>query len=193
MIKEIKGEKQLHKYFNELKMKIYFSSTDVMNMTGISLRTLRYRIAELKEKYKGVKSLMFQKGNRWNIHNDIVGEFLPKYEPRWKNLYNINWQSFITWSTLNNYDMDYHKQIADELALNNPGSRFYYVLERTDNGKYHAHLLSTGDVKTIEESLRKILSGYIPYFEYRMEVSEVRNKVMAINYLQKEKYDERLY
>ncbi len=193
MIKEIKGEKQLHKYFNELKMKIYFSSTDVMNMTGISLRTLRYRIAELKIKYKGVTSLMFQKGNRWQIHNNIVGEFLPKYEPRWKNLYNINWQSFITWITLNDYDMDYHRQLADDLAAKHPGIRFYYVLERTDNGKYHAHLLSTGDVKVIEESLRGILSDYIPYFEYRMEVSEVRNKVMAINYLQKEKYDERLY
>jgi hypothetical protein len=136
---------------------------------------------------------MFQKGNRWHIHNNIVGEFLPKYEPRWKNLYNINWQSFITWITLNNYDMDYHRQLADDLAAKNPGIRFYYVLERTDNGKYHAHLLSTGEVKEIESSLRKILSEYIPYFEYRMEVSEVRNKVMAINYLQKEKYDERLY
>lgn len=193
MIKQIKGEKQLHRYFNELKMKTFFSSTDVMNMTGISLRTLRYRIAELKVKYKGVTSLMFQKGNKWQIHNNIVGEFLPKYEPRWKNLYNINWQSFITWITLNDYDMDYHRQLADDLASKNPSIRFYYVLERTENGKYHAHLLSTGDVKTIEGSLRKILSDYIPYFEYRMEVSAVRNKVMAINYLQKEKYDERLY
>lgn len=192
MIKEI-SEKPLHKYFNELKMKIYFSSTDIMNMTGISLRTLRYRIAELKIKYKGVKSLMFQKGNKWNIHNDIVGEFLPKYEPRWKNLYHINWQSFITWITLNNYDMDYHKQLADELAFKNPGIRFYYVLEQTESGKYHAHLLSTGETKEIKKSLKKILDEYIPYFEYRTEVSEVRNKVMAINYLQKEKHDERLY
>ncbi len=193
MIKEINAEKLLHKYFNELKMKIYFSSTDVMKITGISLRTLRYRIAELKVKYQGVKSLLFQKGNKWQIHNDIVGEFLPKYEPRWKNLYNINWKSFITWSTLNNYDMAYHRQLADDLALKNPGIRFYYVLERTENGKYHAHLLSTGDTKDIDKSLRKILSDYIPYFEYRLEVSDVRNKVMAINYLQKEQYDERLY
>ncbi len=99
---------QLEDYFKNRKQKKYYNFNDIINITGISERTFRYRINELKNKYKDVPSLLVKKNRVWKIHYTLVDEFFTKYNPRTITLSNYDWQTFINWSLAENYDKDYH-------------------------------------------------------------------------------------
>lgn len=58
--------------------KTYYNSVEVMQLYQISERTLRYRLALLKNKYKGQPSLLSKQNNVWRIHNSIIEHFAPK-------------------------------------------------------------------------------------------------------------------
>lgn len=64
------------------KYKTYYTGVEVMEYYQISERTLRYRLATLKKKYKGQPSLLSKQNNIWRIHNSILEHF----EPKRKNL-----------------------------------------------------------------------------------------------------------
>lgn len=60
------------------KIKTYYSSSEVMKFYQISERTIRYRLVELKIKYKGQPSLLSKQNKKWRIHHSILEEFAPK-------------------------------------------------------------------------------------------------------------------
>ena len=60
------------------KTKTYYSSSEIMKLYDISERTLRYRLVELKKKYKGQPSLLSKQNKKWRIHNSILEHFAPK-------------------------------------------------------------------------------------------------------------------
>ena len=60
------------------KTKTYYSSSEIMELCDISERTLRYRLVELKKKYKGQPSLLSKQNKKWRIHHSIVEDFAPK-------------------------------------------------------------------------------------------------------------------
>lgn len=62
-----------------MKKKTLLKFADVIAMTGISERTFRYRIKELKAKYKDSPDLLFKKGHSWRIHVSLISEFNNKY------------------------------------------------------------------------------------------------------------------
>jgi hypothetical protein len=62
-----------------MKQKIHLKFADVINITGISERTFRYRIAELKVIYKDSPDLLFKKGHSWRIHVSLISEFNNKH------------------------------------------------------------------------------------------------------------------
>lgn len=51
---------------------------EVMELYSISERTLRYRLLELKEKYKNRPTILSKQNKKWRIHNSIVEHFAPK-------------------------------------------------------------------------------------------------------------------
>ena len=62
-----------------MKQKTHLKYADVINITGISERTFRYRIAELKVIYKDSSDLLFKKGHSWRIHVSLINEFNNKH------------------------------------------------------------------------------------------------------------------
>ena len=65
-----------------MKKKTYYKFSDILKLTGISERTYRYRISELKEKYKESSDLLYKKGGVWRIHFSIINEFYTKKIPK---------------------------------------------------------------------------------------------------------------
>ncbi|AZQ44857.1 hypothetical protein [Nonlabens ponticola] len=61
-----------------IKSKTYYTSTEIMEFFNISERTVRYRLLELKKKYKNQPSLLSKSNGKWKIHNCIVKDFAPK-------------------------------------------------------------------------------------------------------------------
>lgn len=62
-----------------MKQKTHYGFNEILKLTGISERTFRYRIAELKEKYKDSPDLMTKKRNKWKIHVSLLNEFNNKH------------------------------------------------------------------------------------------------------------------
>ncbi|MEY8860158.1 hypothetical protein [Tenacibaculum singaporense] len=62
-----------------MQQKTYYEFKEVLELTNISERTFRYRIKELKEKYKNNPELLYKKQHSWRIHQSILVEFNPKY------------------------------------------------------------------------------------------------------------------
>jgi len=62
-----------------MKQKTLLKYADVIKITGISERTFRYRISELKVKYKDSPDLLFKKGHCWRIHVSLIAEFNNKH------------------------------------------------------------------------------------------------------------------
>ncbi|WBX70878.1 hypothetical protein [Tenacibaculum retecalamus] len=62
-----------------MKQKTHLKFGEIIEITGISERTFRYRIAELKEKYKDSPELLYKKRHSWRIHVSLINEFNNKY------------------------------------------------------------------------------------------------------------------
>ena len=60
------------------KFKTYYSTAEIMELYDISERTVRYRLLELKDKYKERPSILSKKNEKWRIHNSITEHFSPK-------------------------------------------------------------------------------------------------------------------
>ena len=65
-----------------MKQKTHLKYADVVSITGISERTFRYRMAELKIKYKDAPELLFKKRHSWRIHVSLITEFYNKQKTK---------------------------------------------------------------------------------------------------------------
>ncbi|RLJ60915.1 hypothetical protein CLV86_2764 [Lacinutrix venerupis] len=63
-----------------MKQKNYFEFKHIIELTGISERTFRYRMKAIKEKYKDQPELLFKKRHSWRIHHSLLFEFNHKYQ-----------------------------------------------------------------------------------------------------------------
>lgn len=59
-------------------LKNYYSTKEIMELYDISERTVRYRLLELKDKYKDRPTILSKKNKKWRIHNSIIEQFAPK-------------------------------------------------------------------------------------------------------------------
>jgi len=60
------------------KFKTYYSTADIMELYELSERTIRYRLTELKDKYKDRPRILSKNNKKWRIHNSIIEQFAPK-------------------------------------------------------------------------------------------------------------------
>ncbi|MCL5246850.1 hypothetical protein M4I21_13585 [Cellulophaga sp. 20_2_10] len=63
-----------------MKQKNYYEFKHIIELTGISERTFRYRMKVIKEKYKDQPELLFKKRHSWRIHHSLLFEFNHKYQ-----------------------------------------------------------------------------------------------------------------
>lgn len=184
-LNKVKFDEQIELFYSERKKKDYYSCSDVMEITGISERTLRYRLKELAELYKDVPSLINKKNRKWRIHANLVDQFLPKYEPRVYTLANYDWKSVTTWITVDNYDEAYHRQLIYEVEQAYPDNTFHCVIEKTKKGINHVHIVSDAPSDKLYSGVTATLNQYIEPSRYRYEVEDIRNKPQIIRYLKK--------
>ena len=178
-------KKQLEDFYGNKKLKEYYSSNRIMELTGISERTFRYRIKELAEQYKDIPSLLHKKNRKWKIHYSLVDAFQSKYQPREFTLYNLNWKSFITWNTKDNYPEEYHQELIKEVMDAYSDANFFSAIEKTKKGINHVHLVCDLSPDTITDKIDVILQKYIGKKGYVLEITEVIKKSQSINYLKK--------
>src|ERR1700744_6454286 len=92
----------------DTRNKVYYNLSELVKLTGMSSRALKYRMLIVKNKYKDNTFLLTKKNRQWQIHYDIVKEFYPKYNTKNRTIHTHNWISTATWNTLFNYEVKYH-------------------------------------------------------------------------------------
>ncbi len=177
---------QLTKFYKEQKKVITYSGKEVRELTGISLRTFRYRIEELK-RFKGIENYLEKRKNQWVIHQDLIHHFFHKTKRKEAtNVYQIDWKTFITWAPGTDYPKEYHSHIIRQVINKFPNGLFLPVIEETDKGVNHVHMICDVDDVIMEKKIKEILEDYWHWWDYRLEVEPIQDVVLAVNYITKD-------
>lgn len=182
----MKDYNQLLNETNDTRLKVYYSLTELMELTGMCARALKYRMLTVKKKYEGVPSLLSKKDRTWKIHYTIVNEFDPKYNIKSKTIHNYNWTTMATWNPKFNYDVKYHQELINQIKEQLPNNVVSYTVETDGRGVNHAHIISDADMKQLNDAVTLTIRKYIedPY-ECRVLVEPIYNKYSAVEYLKK--------
>lgn len=168
---------------------LFYTTAHIMKRTGVSERTIRSRVAELRLIHEGNKNIMHQdQNNKWHISALMMDFFYSKYTPRTVTRYNQRWVTFITWTMEENYDEQYHLCVVDELKKYFPDTTdrdWLPVVEKTKRGVNHAHLLSMVTHEEVFPVLNQILFDFKTDDGYDLLVGEVISPHRTERYLRK--------
>ena len=170
---------------NATRAKIYYQLNQLEDLTGLSARSLKYRMTIVKDKYKDVPNLLTREGRCWKIHYTLIPEFLPIYKKEQTNVVNHPWETLVTWTTLDHYNSAYHIQLIHEVKERLPSANIAYVIEQDQRGANHIHAVSDGDHKSIEDAVVAVLGKYIPKKDYRAQIEKLQNSCSAVGYIKK--------
>jgi hypothetical protein len=171
---------------NENRIKLFYNLSELTTITGLKIRALKYRMLEVKEKYADIPNLLKKEGRTWKIHYTLIIEFLPKYNNTNKTIYTENWVSTSSWNTKNNYSVDYHIQIIDEVKAKLPNQKIAYTIELDKRNVHHVHLVSTVKTDILETVVQAVLKQYLDLkTECRVQTNKINNKYSMIEYLRK--------
>ena len=147
----------------------------------MSIRSLKYRMKVVKEKYSNMPSLLNKVGNKWQIHNTIIStEFMPKYKKKQTNIMNHQWETLITWNMANSYDIKYHQQLITEVKDELPSVNIGYVIELDGRGVNHIHALTDGFKDEVQTAVVNVL-GIRGLFDVGSITHTDINKVRVAN------------
>lgn len=170
---------------NSNRSQIYYKLQDLKELTGLSDRSLKYRMKTVSEKYSNMPSLLRKEGRAWNIHNTILVEFLPKYRKSQTSIYNHPWKTFLTWNMADNYDTKYHNQLIRELKDFLPNANIAFVIEADTRGYNHLHAMLDIERDEVEVEVKKVLNRYLIASQYRCQVEKINNTIVTVQYLKK--------
>lgn len=170
---------------NGTRSKIFYRLNQLNNMTGMSERSLKYRMKIIKEIYKDVPSLLRRTGRSWEIHYTLIDQFLPKYKKNQTNLTNHKWETLVTWNTLDNYDVLYHIQLIKEVKEQLPSANIAYVVEKDERGVNHIHAITDEFKDNLEVAVAAVLEKYLAKKDYRSQIEKINNKNSITSYLRK--------
>lgn len=171
---------------NKTRIKLFYNLNELIPITGLKTRALKYRMLDIKEKYNSVPNLLRREGRSWKIHYTIINEFMPKYMPTTKTIYNENWTSTSTWNPKNNYTVDYHKQLVIEVKALLPEHKIAYTIETDRRGVYHVHLMSTAKTIDLANAVEMVIGQYLDLKkECMLQTTNIHNKYSLFEYLRK--------
>jgi hypothetical protein len=171
---------------NEKRSNIYYQLNQLIDITGLSTRMLKYKMTAVKKKYEGLTSLLKKEGKKWQIHHSIVNEFMPINKRKSSNENIYNWQSFVTWNPSQNYDVDYHFELIKEIKSNLPEEkRIKYTIELDGRGFNHVHFISDASLTDMKMMVERVISKYFSWYEISYRVAEINNKYSSVSYTQK--------
>ncbi len=182
----------MKKNFNELvnecngkRAKIYYNLNQLVSITGMSIRTLKYRMKEVKIKYSEMPNLLRRERKCWQIHYSIVKEFLPKRVSKKCSINNYKWVTLVGWNMKENYDVAYQKELILQIKKLLPANKIYYVIERDNRGNNHIHLITDAAKVEIESAANEVLKRYLTKREFRLDVNTINNKYSTVQYMAK--------
>ena len=170
---------------NSGRIKIHYKLNELVEITGLCNRSLKYRMKAVKEKYDNVPSLLRKKGREWMIHYTILDEFMPKYQKHETNIYNHKWETLVTWNLKNNYEVKYHVELIEQIKGNLPACNIAYVIEQDARGFNHLHAIVDEDNDNVEKVVNAVLSRYLEKTDYKSQIEKINNKSSITTYLQK--------
>lgn len=170
---------------NKKRSNIYYQLNQLIEITGLSSRMLKYKMITVKKKYEGVPSLLKKVGKKWQIHQSIINEFMPVNRRKIENENNYNWKSFVTWNPFQNYDVDYHIELIKEVKTNLPENKIQYTIELDKRGFNHVHFISDASVADVKIMVEKVILKYFSWYEISYQVSEINNKYSSVSYTEK--------
>ncbi len=171
---------------NKTRIKLYYNLSELIPITGLKTRTLKYRMLEIKEKYIDVPNLLRREGRSWKIHYTIINEFMPKYSPTTKTIYNENWTSTSTWNPKHNYTGDYHSHLVNEIKSLLPEDKLVYTIETDKRGVHHVHLMCTAKTLDLANAVETVLGRYLDLKrECMIQTTKIHNKYSLFEYLRK--------
>ena len=171
---------------NAHRAKIFYKLKDLIILTGLSSRMLKYKMLKVKKKYAEIPSLLRKEGTSWKIHISIVNEFLPVRKRKESHkTQTLEWRSMVTWNMANSYETAYHLELLHQIKLTESSSTFRYVIENDGRMVKHVHFLTNCSALRIKEVVRQVLSNYMEVKEYVLNVRPLRNTYSALQYLNK--------
>ncbi|PJE44561.1 MAG: hypothetical protein CUR32_03005 [Flavobacterium sp.] len=170
---------------NKKRSNIYYQLNQLTTITGLSLRMLKYKMLNVKEKYAGVTNLLKKEGKCWQIHHSIINEFMPINKRKSMDDSNCRWLSFVTWNPIQNYDADYHVELVKEIKSNLPTNTIKYTIELDRRGFNHVHFVSDAAPSKTKKIVDEVLLKYFKWFEVMYQVTEIKNIYSSDEYLQK--------
>ena len=177
--------KEVINNINSSRAKIYYQLNQLQTITGMSIRSLKYRMKEVKKKYLDIPTLLNRDSNKWQIHYTIINEFMPIYKKKHTNIMNHRWETLLTWNMLDSYDVKYHQQLISEVKDELPAVNIGYVIELDGRGVNHIHALTDGCKDEVEVAVASVLEKYIGTTQYRWQVEKINNHSSVTNYLLK--------
>lgn len=167
---------------NDEKLDIWYSLKDLVELKGISYRSLKNMVKDVYEKHSDQGSI-YKKGRRYFIKYTLLDAFELK-QPRKYTVYSYPWKSNISYTTLDRYDFEYHQQIVNEITGATPEVNYVYATELDKSERNHVHLMADYEPKYIKPIINRILEKYLDSTQnYRLYCEPVQNKACSINYL----------
>jgi len=170
---------------NKNRSNIYYQLNQLTTITGLSLRMLKYKMLNVKEKYAGVTNLLKKEGKCWQIHHSIVNEFMPINKRKSIDDTNYRWSSFVTWNPIENYEADYHVELVKEIKSKLPNNTIKYTIELDRRGFNHVHFVCDAAPSKTKKIVDEVLLKYFKWFEVMYQVTEIKNNYSSDEYLQK--------
>ena len=66
---------------NKSRIQVYYNLNELIPITGLKARALKYRMLDVKQRYAETPHLLNKEGRSWKIHYTLIIEFMPKYSP----------------------------------------------------------------------------------------------------------------
>jgi len=171
---------------NESRIKVYYNLAELEKLTGMSIRALKYRMLEVKNKYKDVPTLLSKKYRQWHIHYTIVDEFMPKYNTKGRTIETFDLKTIATWNPQFNYDVKFHLQLIKEIKEQLPTNLITYTVELDSRGYNHTHFVSDADPNKVHLAIKKTFGKYLlGKTDIQFEIEPIKNKFSTMEYIKK--------
>jgi hypothetical protein len=167
------------------KEKEYYSLVEIEQLVDLKTRSVKYRMVEVKKKYKDNKKLLYKGKKNWNIHKSIIFEFDRKQLSVTERLAKYN--SLVTISPDGNYDIEALRAALQLIKIEMEkidvnASMFYFIEQGERGGLNHVHFV-TNITPNFKNRIYRICNIYIKSTVDTRMIYEVRQ---LLTYLQKE-------
>jgi hypothetical protein len=150
--------------------KRFYNLRELCPIVNLKYRQLQVKVKNVEAKFRNRMDLIYKQSNRWFIHPMLFSEF--KRERRY-----IDYKLFITIASQDDYQMKcwetfVKKKLNPILKEIEASTRIKYVIEKTQKGVYHLHIITNFSDK---KKLSKLIST--DYFTENMntKIVEVYN------------------